>query len=60
MQYILSLLPILACLLGMGLLMWFMMRSHKSDTDQAQDRPNHASMNPGSELPIAGASLLCP
>ena len=51
MQYILSLLPVLACPLGMGLLMWFMMRSHKADTDQAQCRPNQAYMNPDSELP---------
>ena len=52
MQYILSLLPVLACPLGMGLLMWFMMRSNKADTDQAQGRPN-PSMNPDSELPPA-------
>ena len=30
MQYILSLLPLLACPVGMGLLMWFMMRSNKA------------------------------
>lgn len=32
MQYILSLLPILACPVGMGLMMWFMMRANKQQT----------------------------
>jgi len=40
MQYILSWLPVLACLVGMGLMMWFMMRGNKPQTpgevDQAQ------------------------
>jgi hypothetical protein len=31
MQYILSLLPLLACPVGMGLMMWFMMRGTRSD-----------------------------
>ena len=32
MQYILSLLPVLACPLGMGLMMWLMMRQGKEHT----------------------------
>ena len=32
MQYILSLLPLLACPVGMGLMMWFMMRGNKQQT----------------------------
>src|SRR6266568_9441825 len=32
MQYILSLLPVLACPVGMGLMMWFMMRGNKQQT----------------------------
>jgi Protein of unknown function (DUF2933) len=34
MQYFLSLLPLLACPLGMGLMMWFMMRGNKGQTSQ--------------------------
>jgi len=44
MQYILSLLPVLACPLGMGLMMWLMMRQGKEHTPpdaatQWKDRP---------------------
>ena len=44
MQYILSLLPVLACPVGMGLMMWLMMRQGKEhrppDTSpQREDRP---------------------
>lgn len=44
MQYILSLLPFLACPLGMGLMMWLMMRQGKEHTPpdaaaQWKDRP---------------------
>lgn len=46
MQYILSLLPILACPVGMGLLMWFMMRSHKEPPTRDVD---YAPMNTMSE-----------
>lgn len=40
MQYILSILPLLACPVGMGLMMWFMMRGNKQqvpgEVDQAR------------------------
>ena len=44
MQYILSLLPVLACPVGMGLLMWLIMRQGKEHTPpdaspQREDRP---------------------
>ncbi|MHB8596284.1 MAG: DUF2933 domain-containing protein [Ktedonobacteraceae bacterium] len=38
MQYILSLLPLLACPVGMGLIMWFMMRGHKEQPMPQDDR----------------------
>src|SRR6266516_3808199 len=43
MQYILSLLPLLACPLGMGLMMWLMMRGNKQD--QAPQRTDQVPMN---------------
>ena len=44
MQYILSLLPVLACPVGMGLMMWLMMRQGKEHrppdaSPQREDRP---------------------
>src|SRR5712692_6335392 len=41
MQYILSWLPVLACPVGMGLMMWFMMRGNKQ---QAPGEIDHARM----------------
>ena len=38
MQYILSLLPLLACPVGMGLMMWFMMRGNKQQTPGEADQ----------------------
>jgi len=38
MQYILSLLPLLACPIGMGLMMWFMMRGNKQQTPDEVDQ----------------------
>ena len=37
MQYILSILPLLACPVGMGLMMWFMMRGNKQQTTGEAD-----------------------
>lgn len=38
MQYVLSLLPLLACPVGMGLIMWLMMRGHKEQPTPKVDR----------------------
>jgi len=48
MQYILSLLPLLACPIGMGLVMWFMMRPNK---DQAPPQADKAPMRTYHEPP---------
>ena len=60
MQYILSLLPLLACPVGMGLMMWFMMRGKQQDqapqrTDPSPDstyraEPSHESPRRNSVL----------
>ena len=38
MPYILSLLPVLACPVGMGLIMWLMMRGHKEQPTRQDNR----------------------
>ena len=38
MQYVLSLLPVLACPVGMDLMMWLMMRGHKEQPTRQDDR----------------------
>jgi len=43
MQYILSLLPLLACPVGMGLMMWFMMRGKQQDQVPQRTDPSPAS-----------------
>lgn len=46
MQYILSLLPMLACPIGMGLMLWFVMRGNK---DSARSGADQASMDTGNQ-----------
>ena len=48
MQYILSLLPLLACPVGMGLVLWLMMRGNK---DQAPSQADQAPMRTYHEPP---------
>lgn len=43
MSELLRLLPLLACPLGMGAMMWFMMRSGRKATDAAPMRPKTAT-----------------
>lgn len=47
MQYFLSLLPLLACPVGMGLIMWFMMRGNKGSASRDADQvPISSSSRP--------------
>ena len=41
--YLVSLLPLLACPLGMSLLMWLMMRGHKDHSGEAMPRPRQTT-----------------
>jgi len=60
MQYILSLLPLLACPVGMGLMMWFVMRAGKDSTPrEANQVPMNTSSRPQEVLnapPVSHAS----
>ena len=59
MQYILSLLPVLACPVGMGLMMWLIMRQGKEHTPpaaekQQEDRPVAAPLaSPVTSTPMS-------
>ena len=61
MQYILSLLPLLACPVGMGLLMWLMMRGTKkqapNEADQAPLDTSSKSSEVTNESPKRGSML---
>ncbi len=50
MQYILSLLPLLACPVGMGLMMWFMMRGNKQE--QAPQRTDQLPTTSAYQTPV--------
>ena len=59
MQYLLSLLPVLACPVGMGLMMWLIMRQGKEHTPpaaekQQEDRPVAAPLaSPVTSTPVS-------
>ncbi len=61
MQYILSLLPLLACPVGMGLLMWLLMRGTKeqapNEADQAPLDTSSKSSEVTNESPKRGSML---
>jgi hypothetical protein len=61
MQYILSLLPVLACPVGMGLMMWLMMRGNKDQATREVDQVHASAHSESVEVPNEtpqGASLL--
>ena len=61
MQYIVSLLPVLACPVGMGLMMWLMMRGNKDQATQEADQAPRSVYSESFEVPNEtpqGGSLL--
>ena len=50
MQYILSLLPLLACPVGMGLMMWFMMRGMQGGREKTASSSGQIEPLPALEL----------
>src|SRR5207248_3960071 len=67
MQYVLSLLPVLACPLGMGLLMWFMIRGIKNQAPGEADhvpvntdnRPLHVMDEPPKKASLLSMLFMC-
>ncbi len=61
MQYIVSLLPVLACPVGMGLMMWLMMRGNKDqamcEVDQVHASAHSESEEVPNEAPQGGSLL---
>ena len=55
MQYLLSLLPVLACPVMMGGMLWFLMRGMRGNTEQPP--ANSAEIGPGYEGEHSGVSL---
>lgn len=55
MQYLLSILPLLACPVGMGLMMWMMMRGRKGqapDSPAREQMPREARSMPAPDVPM--------
>src|SRR5712692_9392751 len=67
MQYILSLLPLLACPVGMGLLMWLMMRGNKNQAPRGADQvpietystPSEVTNAPPKRGPLLSMLFMC-